>query len=121
VKIRHNTQNTHNTQTSLERDIIPTSCLILLGAHTHRYISSRPHIHTTYFSHPHPHLHLHPSAPTPTSALTPTHTSTYSELTGTNTRIGFSSRDRALSSVSRNSENPKPDLTEAATVKVFLY
>ena len=41
-------------------------------------------------------------------------------LTGTNTLMGFSSKERALSRVSRNSENPNPDFTEAATVKVFL-
>ena len=41
--------------------------------------------------------------------------------TGTNKLIGFSNSESALSSVSRNSENPSPDFTEAATVKVFLW
>ena len=40
--------------------------------------------------------------------------------TGTNKLMGFSNRERALSSVSKNSENPNPDFTDAATVKVFL-
>ena len=34
--------------------------------------------------------------------------------------MGFSNSDNALSSVSKNSENPNPDLTDAATVNVFL-
>ena len=34
--------------------------------------------------------------------------------------MGFNKSDNALSSVSKNSENPNPDLTDAATVKVFL-
>ena len=41
-------------------------------------------------------------------------------LTGTNTEIGFNNKERALSKVSKNSENPRPVFTLAATVNVFL-
>ena len=35
--------------------------------------------------------------------------------------MGFNKRDKALSNVSKNSENPNPDFTDAATVNVFLF